>query len=188
MKLINWIKENKILATIIGTVIADIISSIVLSLINKINLWNATLLIWREVYSFFENIMLFKVSVWIIIVILLTIVSIKVIVKRIINKESDIINKPKYKEYKEDTYGGRKYSWDYIEYGNNIRIDKFKPICPKCSGNLIEKKQIGNTYYGREKLFCPNCQVIACDIPYVEDLHEAEVFIENKIRKILKEN
>lgn len=189
MKLINWIKENKILATIIGTVIADIISSIVLSLVNRIDLWNATLLMWEKIVYFFRNILLFKVPVWIIFVIILIIISIKYIVNRTINKENDInIKETKYKEYTEDTYGGRKYSWDYIEYGNNIRIDDFKPICPRCGGNLIEKYQIRNSYYGREKLFCPNCQEIACDIPSIEDLHEAEVFIENKINKILKEN
>ena len=187
MKLINWIKKNKILSTIIGTVIADIISSVILSIINKTDLWNATLLIWGKIYSFFRNLLLFKVSVWIIIAILLIIASIKLIVNRIISKESEI-NIPKYKEYKEDIYGGRKYSWNYLEYGNNIGIDNFKPICPNCGGNLIEKYQIGNTYYGEEKLFCPNCQKIACDIPTIEDLHEAEVYIENKINKMLKEN
>lgn len=187
MKLINWIKKNKLLSTVIVTVISEIISSIILSTINKINLWNATLLIWKTIYSTFRYLLLLKVSVWIILVILLLFTSIKIISNKIIRKSSDI-DIPEYKKYIEDVYQGRKYSWDYLEVGNNICIDNLKNICPNCGGNLIEKSKIGNTYYGIEKLFCPNCQIIACDIPTKEEMEEAVVYIENKVSKILKKN
>ena len=187
MKILRWIKENKIVATIIGTVIADLISSLVLSFIKKINIIEATTVIWKTLFGFILNILKYKISIWIILIVVATLIMIRIFVLRFFGKKNYSINTDKkYKEYYEDKYGGRTYSWDYEEYGNTIDITDFRIICPTCKGNLIEKYQYQNTFYGMGKQFCPNCQKIVCDTPSIEELREADVFIKNNINKILK--
>lgn len=171
---------KKFFISVFTAIIVEVVASIIVSLISKINLIDATIIIWKWIYNLIKSIVLFKVPIWVILIL----IAFFIIIIRIIYNSANNSNysKPWYSDYTKDEYKNVLYSWNYISYYGTIDIENFRPICPNCSGDLIEVDRYGNIHYGSPKLLCPNCDKIFHN-PNYEETKQAKLFVFNNLKK-----
>lgn len=179
-RIIKWIKENKLISTIITGVIIELISTGLISITNKIDFIKSTKMLWNAIYNFFKTILNFGIPVWFI---LMTVFVLYIILKKIVKiKENKKVDNSWYESYTTDSYKGVLYNWYYYKNDEGkIDIEKFGPICKYCKGNLttIEARN------GYDNLYCPNCDKVL-KTPLEEEFEQAEVFVRNNLKKKLE--
>lgn len=102
-----------------------------------------------------KDILNFKISLWIIIVVAIIIIAIKRIYTKIIRSDIDTEEK-EWDKYDRERYGGLLYTWKYYKYLGNKEIKDLKPIC-ECGCDLIKRDSYHNRYSSRGYLVCPIC-------------------------------
>jgi hypothetical protein len=171
------ILNNPWLIAIFAPLIGGAIPTIWISITKKINIKDSL----GIVFDFIKNILNYKVPIWGIIGIILSLILILIIIDKITSKPSNL---RKYSDWYYDfrgmDYKDWSFSWDYTTYANTYTIKELKPIC-SCSCNLIKKSRIGNIYYGTPALECPNCKKVYSS-PDRDTIKEVESLIEYKIK------
>lgn len=175
---------KKIFISVFTAVIVEVFASIIVASISKINVIEATKIIWKCIYNLIKSIIFFKIPLWIILILVVLFI---VIMKVIYNFKNDYdYSKPWYSDYIKDEYKNVLYSWYYTNNYGTLDIKNFRPICSNCGGDLIEVDRYGNTHYGSPKLLCPNCDKIFHN-PSYEEIKQAKVFVFNNLKKKQKE-
>lgn len=184
-RIINWMKENKIISTIIVGVAVELIATAIISGINKVDLIKSTELLWNIIFKFFSTILNFNIPVWIIlIVIFLLYILLRIIIKI---KENENFHNEWYESYTTDSYKGVLYNWDYYKnFEGQLDLSNFRPICTYCRGNLTTTNNYRNSHYMIPHLYCPNCDKVL-ETPSREDINQAELFVRNNLKKRLEE-
>lgn len=184
-RIINWMKENKIISTIIVGVAVELIATAIIGGINKVDLIKSTELLWNVIFKFFSTILNFNIPVWIILIaIFLLYILLRIIIKI---KENENFDNEWYESYTTDSYKGVLYNWDYYKnFEGKIDLNNFRPICIYCKGNLTTTKEHGNSHYMTPHLYCPNCDEVL-KTPSSEDINQAELFVRNNLKKRLEE-
>ena len=112
-RIINWMKENKIISTIIVGVAVELIATAIISGINKVDLIKSTELLWNIIFKFFSTILNFNIPVWMIVIaIFLLYILLRIIIKI---KENENFHNEWYESYTTDSYKGVLYNWDYYK-------------------------------------------------------------------------
>lgn len=149
---------KKFFISVFTAVIVEVVASIIVSSISKINLIDATIIIWKWIYNLIKSIVLFRVPIWIILILLVFLLIIITFIYNYSNRNN--CSKPWYSDYIKDEYKNILYTWNYTTtYSGNIDIENFRPICPSCDGDLTMVREHGNRHYGSPRLFCPNCDM-----------------------------
>ena len=180
-KIINWIKENKILTTIITGVIIEIVASTIISITKEIDFLKATKIFWNTLISFFGKILNFKIPIWSILVVGLLLYIILLIIIKI--EESKTTSKTWYEDYTKDNYKSVLYCWNYYKtFDGKIDLKDFRPICNLCNGDLTITNSYRNSHYMTPQLYCPNCDKVL-KTPSSEEIEQAELFVRNNLKK-----
>ena len=165
--------------TFIIIFIVPIITGVITSKIENINFFQAIELIIKTLIDWSKTILLYKIPVWIILIILLLIFLILKVIIWIYNKkekikliEEDV--KKVYKDYTTDCYNDINYKWIWKERYDGIEMNYLHPICT-CGCDLI------NTYNSYIK--CPDCKK---SYKNTINLEEAERVFLNRYRKRLE--
>ena len=184
-RIITWIKENKIISTIIAGVTVELIATAIIIEINKLDLIKSTKIIWSAIFRFFSAILNFNIPVWIILIVIIILYIVLRIIIRI--KEYQNSDESWYKDYTEENYRGVLYNWSYYKtFEGKIDLSNFTPICIYCRGNLTTTNHYGNSHYMTQRLYCPNCDKVL-ETPSSEDINQAQVFVRNNLKKRLEE-
>lgn len=166
-------------------IIVAVIGGIITSKMEEINFFKGVCSFIKLIIDKVILIFTIKIPLWIIFIIILILFLIIYFINKFINKDNDNDDKW-YEQYKEDTYEGIMYTWDYYSVYNEISIKDFRAICNICQGEVIPKDSYNNRYYGTNQNFCPNCKKIL-KTPNFEDIETAKVFVHNKLKKMEKE-
>lgn len=181
MKIINWIKENKIITAIITGVLVEVIPSSIISRVNTLDFINATKIFWNEIIDFLYKILNFKVPVWAIILVLILFYIILLVIIKIEERKEN--NRVWYENYTEDNYRGVLYNWNYYKnFQESIDLKDFRPVCNCCKGNLTFINKHKSTYYSTPQFYCPNCDLVL-KTPSSEEYEQAELFVRNNLKK-----
>jgi len=140
---------------IIG-VFTPIIALALAAVIKKINIIEASKWLFSTILNFTIDILTFKISIYVIVLISLGIfIAVKIYFKIDEVKE---VNKSKWLAYTKNHYEKWNLTWQYdLQYDNKYQINNIRPIC-KCGCELIMKNKLGNISYGSGILFCPKCK------------------------------
>lgn len=184
-RIINWIKENKLVSTVIIGVTIELISTGMLSVIHKVDFIKSTKMLWNAIYNFISIIFNFKIPVWFIVATLFILYLILLLVIKI--NETKSSNNSWYESYIMDSYKGVLYNWYYYKnYEGKLDLKGFRPICKYCKGDLTMTERYGNSHYMTPKLYCPNCDQVL-ETPSEEEIMQAELFVRNNLKKRLEE-
>lgn len=184
-RIINLMKENKIISTIIVGVAVELIATAIISGINKVDLIKSTELLWNVIFKFFSTILNFNIPVWMILIaIFLLYILLRIIIKI---KENENFDNEWYENYTTDNYKGVLYNWYYYKnFEGQLDLNNFRPICTYCRGNLTITNNYRNSHYMTPHLYCPNCDKVL-ETPSREDINQAELFVRNNLKKRLEE-
>lgn len=184
-RIINWMKENKIISTIIVGVAVELIATAIISGINKVDLIKSTELLWNVIFKFFSTILNFNIPVWMILIaIFLLYILLRIIIKI---KENENFDNKWYENYTADNYKGVLYNWYYYKnFEGQLDLNNFRPICTYCRGNLTTTNNYRNSHYMTPHLYCPNCDKVL-ETPSREDINQAELFVRDNLKKRLEE-
>lgn len=111
-------KENILLHPWIVGSGTGLISSIlfvgITALVKKIDFIKAFLLIIKNIYSFFVLVLTFKISLWIILLVIFFIFVLLFILSKFLQKQSNVNKFPDwYYNYKIDEFKGYLFKWNY---------------------------------------------------------------------------
>lgn len=160
-------------------IITGVISGVITSKVENINFISAMGVVIEKVFSFIQNVLTFKIPVWIIIILFFIIIGIIKLLILINNKDNETKTKEVkrvFRDYTEDYYDGIKYRWKWYETSNGIRITNLHPIC-ECGCDLVY--DMFDSY-----IECPDCKK---NFRNKVDEDSAERVFANRYRKRLEQ-
>lgn len=132
--------------------------------------------VYFYLFNLVKSILLFKVYLWVcILVFLLVIIIIEIILR--LKKSS----KPLWLNYKRDYVNGIWFEWNYIKDFNKYKINNLTPICSDCHCELskgIDDSNLIDKYY----LYCPSCQK-RFEMINQREINDAKKVISSRIKK-----
>lgn len=138
-------------------ILTGVISGVITAKIENINFISALGIVLEKIFAFILNILTFKISIWVIaIVVFIIIVAIKILlyIEDNNNKKNIELKKEKlksaFRNYTEDEYEGLKYKWEWKERSNGIEMINLHPVC-EC-GCIFNYSPFDNY------LKCPDCK------------------------------
>ena len=161
---------------ILAPLIVEIMLAITLAVFKEINFASALWLTIKKTGELLYEIVTFKISLWVVILVIFVFVAFKKILNEIIHKtpsksQCDIL----METYNEDIYEGINYRWEWYNSSNGPQISNLTPIC-KCGCEL-------DYYMFDPYVECPECKKIYSNT--INESSAERVFV-NRFRKKLK--
>lgn len=161
-------------------VFVTIIGGLVQAKIENVNILEGMLNFLKWIFRSIIFILNVNIPLWVLLIIGIILFIILFIIAIIAN--NNINHKKWYEDYTDDFYNDIRYAWEYSEVYNKFKIENFRPVCNRCKGELIQRENIGNHYYGMKKNYCPNCNIIL-ENPNFEEIETAHIYVTNKLKK-----
>lgn len=166
------------------SVIVQLISSILFARLNQVNFLTAFKGVWRLFLNFIKKVLLFNIQIWQILLFIAILFLINYILQ---NTKKVALSEPEFMKYTSDKYKGINYKWKLDHYAGEIKITHLEPICD-CGAFLTLKDRVNNTYYGRDQLYCVNCEKLVKETYDYEIKQDALLFFINKLNKKIVEH
>lgn len=176
-------KEKSGLYVFISAVAINVISSIIYAIIEKVDFFTALKSIWKILITFLVNLLSIELRLWQVLVFLLILVFVIKLYFDIKSKSKVNTIRPVFMDFTNGVYKGIHNKWELVKtYDNRIKMENFRPIC-HCGAELTTKRQHNHISYGKEKLFCVNCdEIIEADFDY-EIKEDAKLYFSNELNK-----
>lgn len=108
---------------------------------------------------------------------ILSVIFVSFLLKKLITFLTDNSYPDWYFNFRKLEFEGWLFAWEYDQF---FIIKNLKLIC-FCGCDYVKKSKIGNSYYGSQRLYCPNCEKVY-NIPNSEDLEELNCIIIHQIK------